>query len=150
MWKILEWKIYLMSLINPPLLKWDFIRCREMWRIGQSFTFFEQSENLEFLISSVENLGLRTSIYSWRPSKMLGGITTMNPSDLMFKVSWRKKHYKNCHFSNFYLSHNHSRFVSWSWQSYSRKNHRSIDVNPIRQVRTIISPVCKFGQSEPP
>ena len=79
---------------------------------------------------------------------MLGGKTSMNPSDLDFKVSWRKTLHKNCHFSKFHVSHNHSGFASGSSKSYSRKNHRSVDLNPLGQVRTIISPVCKCGQSE--
>ena len=131
-------------------LKWDFMRCLRMWRIGQSFTFFKQPENLHFLISSAENLGSKTSTYSWRPPKMLGGQTSMNPSDLDFKVWWRKTQNQNCDFSKFHLSHNHSRFSCWSWKSYSRENHRSVDLNPLRQVRTIISSICKSGQSEPP
>ena len=126
------------------------MRCRRMWRNVHSFTFFKQNENLEFLISSAEKLGLRTSIHSLRPHKMLRERSSMNLSDLDFKVSWRKKHHKNFHFSKFHLSHNHSRFASWSWKSYSRKKHRSVDLNSLTQVRTIISPVCKFGQSEPP
>ena len=131
-------------------LKWDSMRCRRMWRNVHSFTFFKQNENLEFLISSAEKLGLTTSIYSWHLPKMLGGKTSMNLSDLDFKVSWRKKLHKNFHFPKFYLSHNHSRFASWSWKSYSRKKYHSVDLNSLTQVRTIISPVSKFGQSEPP
>ena len=126
------------------------MRCLSLWTLVQLSYFFKQTENVEFLTWTSEKLGLRTSIYSWHLPKMLGGKTSMNLSHFDFKVSWRKKHHKNFHFSKFHLSHNHSRFASWSWKSYSRKKHRSVDSNFLRQVRTIISPVCKFGQSEPP
>ena len=131
-------------------LKWDSIRCLRFRSICKCSYFFELTENLEFLFGGVENGGVKTSIYSWHLPKMLGGKTSMNLSDLDFKVSWRKKLHKNFHFPKFYLSHNHSRFASWSWKSYSRKKYHSVDLNSLTQVRTIISPVSKFGQSEPP
>ena len=86
---------------------------------------------------------------TWRLPKSLGKRNSMNTFDLEFKVWWWETQNKIDIFQTFHLSHNHDRSAFWSWKAYSRTKHRLVDLDSNRQLRTIISPLCKFGQSEP-
>ena len=74
---------------------------------------------------------------------------SMNTFDLEFKVWWWETQNKIVIFQTFHLCHNYDRSTFWSWKAYSRTKHRLVDLDSNRQLRTIIPPLCKFGQSEP-
>ena len=84
-----------------------------------------------------------------KTSQKPGIRNSMNTFDLEFKVWWWETQNKIVIFQTFHLSHNHDRFAFWSWKAYSRTKHRLVDSDSNRQLRTIIYPLCKIGQSEP-
>ena len=125
------------------------MRCLRLRRICKNFLTFWRPCKSQFWLVFHENQKTRSLMDTLGLPKSLGKGSSMNWSDLEFKVRWWETQNKIVIFQTFHLSKNHSRFAVWSWKAYSRKNHHSIDSDSNRQLRTIISPVCKFGQSEP-
>ena len=53
------------------------------------------------------------------------------------------------YFQNFYMTKIEENRFSQFWARNILVHHHSVDFNPCREVREIIAPVYKFGQSEP-
>ena len=124
------------------------MRCLRLRRICKNFLTFRKTYNSQFWLVFHENQKTRSLMDIWRLPKSLRKRSSMNWSDLEFKVWWWETQNKIVVFQIFHLSHNHDRSAFWSWKAYSRTKHLLKDLDSNRQLRTIISPLCKFGQSE--
>ena len=121
----------------------------EIQKFWQNFWTFRKTCKSQFWLIFHGNQKTRTLMDTWRLPKSLGKRNSMNTFDLEFKVWWWETQNKIVIFQTFHLSHNHDRSAFWSWKAYSRTKHRLVDLDSNRQLRTIISPLCKVGQSEP-
>ena len=124
------------------------MRCLRFRNFGKISELFEKTCKSQFWLVFHENQKTRTLMDTWRLPKSLGKRNSMNTFDLEFKVWWWETQNKIVIFQTFHLSHNHDRSAFWSWKAYSRTKHRLVDLDFNRQLRTIISPLCKFGQTQ--